>query len=214
MTPDPTLAPWSLFGRRHAVVPGGARPDLVAALRSDARRSRSGAVTAGRQVAITSLARPEVRRAADLLSGLATACHLGGPFQPTEASYHRLRPEHRDPPRRENRYYAECVALVVLCGVGELGVHDERVRDRIVGGGPVRAGDVVLLRGWSPLGFADPRPHYRIEASGGPMTVFRARHNLASGDRPSAWLDGLTSREVREATVRAALSGWPAGAVG
>ena len=211
MIPDPTLAPWSLFGRRHAVVPGGAPADLVDTLLADARRSRFGRVTADRQVSTASLSHTEFRRAADLVSGLAAACHLGGPFQPTEASYRRVLPaEQPIPPRRENRYYAECVALVVLSGVGELGVHDERVRDRVVDSGAIRPCDVVLLRGWSPLGFADPRPYYRIAASAGALTVFRARHNLAAGERPSAWLNGLTSREVREATVRASATGWSA----
>lgn len=207
MTSGPALAPWSLFGRRHAVVPGGAPADLVAALLADARRSRFGRVRAGRQVSSTPLSRDEIRWAADRVSGLAACCHLGSPFRPTEASYLRIRPsDRRDPPRRENRYYAECVAVVVLSGVGELGIHDERVRDRVVDSGPIRPGDVVLLRGWSPLGFADPRPYYRIEAATGPVTVFRARHNLASGDRPSNWLPTLTGREIDEAVLRAALT--------
>lgn len=205
MTSGPALAPWSLFGRRHAVVPGGAPADLVDALLAGSRRSRYGHVTGGRQVSIASAFRSEIRWATETVSGLAATCHLGSPFHPTETSYIRILPgEHQEPPRRENRYYAECVAIMVLSGHGELAVHHERFRDRLVDRALMRPGDVVLLRGWSPLGFADPRPYYRSRASEGPLTVFRARHNLASGDQPSAWLPALTRREVEEAMLRAA----------
>ncbi len=210
MIDDPTVTPWSLFGRRHAVVPGRVPVDLVSALLADEHRHRYGRGAADRQVSIASPSRTEVRRAMNLLSELAAACHLGGPFHPTEVSYHRVPVEHRDAPRRENRYYAECVALVVLCGAGQLTVHDERVREHVLDVGWIRPGDVVLLRGWSPLGAADPRPYHRVTATSRPLTLFRARHNLASDDPPSAWLDCLTSREVREATLRAALTGSPA----
>lgn len=105
MIDDPTLAPWSLFGRRNAVVPGRAPVDPVSALFADEHRHRYGRAAADRQVSIASPSRTEVRRTLNLLSELAAACHLGGMFHPTEARYHRVPAEDRYPPRRENRYY-------------------------------------------------------------------------------------------------------------
>ena len=192
----------SLFGRRHVVLPGTVGDDELRALAAEAAALPAEPAGDGGTVAIASLRRPVIADVALRLSGLAAARHLASPFEPTEVSF-VTRGAVATVPRREQRYYLGCTASVVLTGTGTLTEHAERDRADVLQRSRIGPGDVVLLRGWSPLGAADPRPYLRIVADGGPLLMMRLRQNLVGSTREPAWLPLLTEAEIAEARRRA-----------
>lgn len=196
--PSADPVPGSLFGRRHTVLPGIVGADDLRALTAEAAALPAAD---GRTVAVASLHRPVIADVALRLCGLAAAQHLASPFEPTEVSFVTEHPV-AAAPRRERRYYLGCTASVVLAGSGTLTEHSERDRADVLRRSRIGPGDVVLLRGWSPLGAADPRPYVRIVTDGGPLLLMRLRQNLVGSTRERAWLPLLTEAEIAEARAR------------
>lgn len=186
--------PGSLFGRRFVVVPGTVGDDDLRALSAEVAAD-------GRICGLVPGRRPVTSDVAQRLARLAESRHLASPFAPTEVG--RVT-RHATEPRRERRFYLGCTAWVVLAGGGTLTEHSERDRAEVLHRSRIAVGDVVLLRGWSPLGVADPRPYLRIAPYRRPVALMRVRQNLVGSARESAWLPLLTAAEITEARARAA----------
>lgn len=196
-------APISLFGRRQIVLAGEYTPESVDQLAIIMRTAGFELDEVGDRVAAAHLEGPMTDHGS-WLSTIARRCHLGSPFRPTEATFVVLDECRRTSrPRREARYYVGCVASVVISGHGMLTEHAEYDRTVVTGQHRIEAGHVLLQRGWSPLGHADPRPFIRLHPTDGHLTLLRLRHNLAAGPEPSPWLGLLTRVERDEATARA-----------
>jgi len=203
--PSAYPVPGSLFGRRHVVLPRSVGDGELRALAAEAAGLPAPPTEqdgAGRTVAVASLHRPVIADMALRLCTLAAAQHLASPFEPTEACFVTQHPS-AAAPRRERRYYLGCTASVVLTGAGTLTEHGQHDRADVLHRNPIGPGDVVLLRGWSPLGAADPRPYVRVVADGGPLLLLRLRQNLIGSTREQAWLPLLTEAEKAEARARA-----------
>ncbi|BBG03547.1 MULTISPECIES: hypothetical protein [Pseudonocardia] len=186
--------PGSLFGRRHAVLTGTVGRDDLRALSAEAPAD-------GRISGLAPAHRPVTSQIAQRLSALAESHHLASPFEPTEVGFVT---RHATEPRRDRRFYLGCTAWVVLAGGGTLTEHSERDRTEVLRRSRIAAGDVVLLRGWSPLGAADPRPYLRVVPDEQPLPLMRVRQNVVGSTREAAWLPLLTATEVAEARARAA----------
>ncbi|MBW0105614.1 hypothetical protein [Pseudonocardia sp. KRD291] len=198
----------SLFGAGHARPADTLPVDLLDALNADADRYRfdPGVPPGCGTAATASLHDPAPAAAARWLAATAGRADLGGPFAPNDAGYHCTpRGSDSTAPLRTSRFYAECVAVVVLRGHMSVSVHAERDRGLVLDGWSAGPGDVVLLRGWSPLGQADPRPYHRFAvADGRSCLTLRVGHNLVASVPPSPWLTGLTRAEITTAGYLAA----------
>lgn len=190
--------PTSLFGRRMVVLPQAHPMQSVVRLsaveRSLAREisEECGEVLPGREEFVADAARE--------LAAVAASCDLGCPFTPTPAGF-VVHDEERASraPRRTARYLVGCVASIVVAGRGEVVEHAEHDRGVVVGRYRVGPGDIVLRRGWSPLGLADPRPYVRVTLAGGSLVLFETAENLVHVPELESWLGLLTRAEVVEA---------------
>jgi hypothetical protein len=127
-------------------------------------------------------------------------------FTPNEASYQLDVVGGRGcPPRRDQRCYISCIAIVTLVGEATFGIHATRRRSDVIDEWVTSPGEVVLLRGWRPARRSDARPYYRVDApSTGHRLIFQLRQNLAGNTSTFPLLTGLTAVEVEQAKQLAA----------
>jgi len=123
-----------------------------------------------------------------------------------EASYQRYEVDGNGlPPHRDQRYYASSIVIATLLGSATFAIHGSSRPEDIVAEWTTEAGQVIILRGWTPHLSEDPRPYHRVDPPlRGPRLMFQLRHNLAATNDGPSGLSMLTAAEVEQATGLAA----------